>query len=242
MRCRSCSRPGGRSGLATASWPSSGSACRLRFRLDGSPTCGGSPAGCPSSEAALQEGANRALVSVLDGIGAQKSQRRMAERIWGEARVAEDWSSESWMRAQVRRWISKAKALPAGGWRDLVSRRRAGAVGGRVAAVRPDGKREIAQRRPPSGATVAGVESETVPRSGRIRWTCGAGCLPESACELKTDKQGVGLSHCKNSRISRFLAEQNKTWIYVKPAFAAPAWRGRYPADSVSLPTRRTCL
>jgi len=46
----------------------------------------------------------------------------MAERIWGEARVASEWSSESWMPAQVRRWIPKARALAAGGWRDLVPR------------------------------------------------------------------------------------------------------------------------
>ncbi len=44
----------------------------------------------------------------------------MAERIWGEARVAEEWCSESWMPAQVRRWIPKARALAAGGWRNLV--------------------------------------------------------------------------------------------------------------------------
>ena len=46
----------------------------------------------------------------------------MAERIWGEARVALEWNSESWMRAQVRRWIPKARALAGGGWRDLVPR------------------------------------------------------------------------------------------------------------------------
>lgn len=57
-----------------------------------------------------------------DGIAAEKSHRWMAERIWGEARVASEWSSESWMRAQVRRWIPKARALAEGGWRDLVPR------------------------------------------------------------------------------------------------------------------------
>ncbi len=81
--------------------------------------CGGSPP-APSSDAALRGRADRALVSVLDGIGAEKSHRWMAERIWGEARVAEEWSSESWMPAQVRRWIPKARALAAGGWRNLV--------------------------------------------------------------------------------------------------------------------------
>ena len=58
----------------------------------------------------------------MDGLGAEKSHRWMAARIWGEARVASEWSSESWMRAQVRRWIPKARALAQGGWRDLVPR------------------------------------------------------------------------------------------------------------------------
>ena len=58
----------------------------------------------------------------MDGLGAEKSHRWMAERIWGEARVGSEWSSESWMRAQVRRWIPKARALAEGGWRDLVPR------------------------------------------------------------------------------------------------------------------------
>ena len=58
----------------------------------------------------------------MDGLRAKKSPRWMAERIWGEARVDEEWSSESWMRAQVRRWIPKAKALADGGWHDLVPR------------------------------------------------------------------------------------------------------------------------
>ncbi len=62
------------------------------------------------------------MVSVLDGLAAEKSHRWMAERIRGRARVASEWISESWMRAQVRRWIPKARTLAGGGWRDLVPR------------------------------------------------------------------------------------------------------------------------
>ena len=58
----------------------------------------------------------------MDGLGADRPHRWMAERIWGEARVISEWSSDGWMRAQVRRWIPKARALAAGGWRDLVPR------------------------------------------------------------------------------------------------------------------------
>ena len=58
----------------------------------------------------------------MDGLGAKMPPRSMAERIWGRKRVDEEWSSESWMRAQIRRWIPKAKALAEGGWRDLVPR------------------------------------------------------------------------------------------------------------------------
>ena len=58
----------------------------------------------------------------MDGLRAEMSPRWMAERIWGEKRVGEEWSSESWMRSQIRRWIPKAEALADGGWRDLVPR------------------------------------------------------------------------------------------------------------------------
>ena len=58
----------------------------------------------------------------MDGIEEDRSHRWMAERIWGEEWVAAEWSSESWMRAQVRRWIPKAKALADGAWRDLLPR------------------------------------------------------------------------------------------------------------------------
>ena len=62
------------------------------------------------------------LVKVLDGIRAGKTQRGMARDIWGDARVALEWSSDGWMRSQVRRWIPKAKAMVEGGWRELVPR------------------------------------------------------------------------------------------------------------------------
>ena len=42
--------------------------------------------------------------------------------IWGPERVAAEWTSDSWMRSQMRRWIPKARALADGGWRDLVPR------------------------------------------------------------------------------------------------------------------------
>ena len=61
-------------------------------------------------------------MTVLVGRGATKTARGLAEEIWGEKNVAAVWNSDSWMRAQVRRWIPKARALAAGGWRDLVSR------------------------------------------------------------------------------------------------------------------------
>ena len=62
------------------------------------------------------------MVKVLDGLRAGKTHRGMAQDIWGEARVAEVWGSDSWMRSQVRRWIPKATAMVEGGWRDLVPR------------------------------------------------------------------------------------------------------------------------
>ena len=61
-------------------------------------------------------------MTVLAGLGAGKKPRGIAEDIWGEKDVAAVWYSDSWMRSQVRRWIPKAEALAAGGWRDLVPR------------------------------------------------------------------------------------------------------------------------
>ena len=62
------------------------------------------------------------LVTVLAGLEAGKKQRGIAEDIWGEEDVAAVWYSDSWMRSQVRRWIPKAEALAAGGWRKYVPR------------------------------------------------------------------------------------------------------------------------
>ncbi len=59
---------------------------------------------------------------MLAGLGAGKKPRGIAEDIWGEKDVAAIWASDSWMRSQVRRWIPKAEALAAGGWREFVPR------------------------------------------------------------------------------------------------------------------------
>ena len=65
-------------------------------------------------------------MTVLAGLGAGKKPRGIAEDIWGEKEVAAVWYSDSWMRSQVRRWIPKAEALAAGGWREYVPRILAG--------------------------------------------------------------------------------------------------------------------
>ena len=65
-------------------------------------------------------------MTVLAGLGAGKTPRGIAEDIWGEGEVAATWASDSWMRSQVRRWIPKAQALAAGGWRGFVPRMPAG--------------------------------------------------------------------------------------------------------------------
>ena len=61
-------------------------------------------------------------MTVLAGLAAGKKPRGIAEDVWGEKEVAEVWASDSWMRSQVRRWIAKAEALGAGGWREYVPR------------------------------------------------------------------------------------------------------------------------
>ena len=59
---------------------------------------------------------------MLAGLGAGKKPRAIAEDIWGKKDVEAVWYTESWMRSQVRRWIPKAEALAAGGWREYVPR------------------------------------------------------------------------------------------------------------------------
>ena len=62
------------------------------------------------------------LLKVMRGLRAGRTPRGIAMDVWGEEAVAEEWSPDSWMRSQVRRWIPKAEALAAGGWRKFVPR------------------------------------------------------------------------------------------------------------------------
>ena len=61
-------------------------------------------------------------MTVLAGLRSGKKPRGIAVDVWGEKDVAEVWGSDSWMRSQVRRWVQKAEALAAGGWREYVPR------------------------------------------------------------------------------------------------------------------------
>lgn len=64
------------------------------------------------------------LLTVMEGLEAGRTARGIAADVWGAEAVAGEWGSDSWMRAQVRRWIPKAKALAEGGWRAHVPRRK----------------------------------------------------------------------------------------------------------------------
>ena len=63
-----------------------------------------------------------ALVKVLDGLRVGKSHRGIAENIWGRERADAEYSTDSWMRSQVPRWVPQARALAEVGWRDLEPR------------------------------------------------------------------------------------------------------------------------
>ena len=65
----------------------------------------------------------------MEGLEAGRTARAIATAVWGAEAVAGEWGADSWMRAQVRRWIPKAKALAEGGWRDHVPRRPVGERG-----------------------------------------------------------------------------------------------------------------
>ena len=58
---------------------------------------------------------------VLDARLAGRSLRLIAVDLYGEARVAKEWSSDGSMRARVRWRVKQALKLMNGGYRDLVS-------------------------------------------------------------------------------------------------------------------------
>ena len=45
------------------------------------------------------------------------SLREIAVDPFGAERMAAEWHPDGWMRAQVRRWFPKVRALADGGWR-----------------------------------------------------------------------------------------------------------------------------
>lgn len=61
----------------------------------------------------------RAL-QALDGTLAGASQREIAAALFGEVRVAADWSPDGELRAQVRYLIQRGRALMQGGYRTLL--------------------------------------------------------------------------------------------------------------------------
>ena len=59
---------------------------------------------------------------MTDGLAAGRTQRAVAADAFGDGAVAREWTPDSSMRSQVRRWIRKARARADGGWRDHVPR------------------------------------------------------------------------------------------------------------------------
>ena len=57
----------------------------------------------------------------LDGRLSGKSLRQIAVDLYGEARVAEEWQSDSSMRGRVRWRVKQALKLMNGGYRDLIA-------------------------------------------------------------------------------------------------------------------------
>ena len=57
----------------------------------------------------------------LDGRLAGKSLRQIAVDLYGAARVAEEWRSDSSMRGRVRWRVKQALKLMNGGYRDLIA-------------------------------------------------------------------------------------------------------------------------
>ena len=59
---------------------------------------------------------DRELLIALDGDLAGRSVRRIAEELWGAARVAAEYAPDGWMRSAVRRRIRKGRALASRGY------------------------------------------------------------------------------------------------------------------------------
>ena len=68
-------------------------------------------------------GADRELLTVLDGRLAGKSWRETAVDLYGADGVASNWYPDSWMRARVRRRGKKARELMEQGYRELAAGR-----------------------------------------------------------------------------------------------------------------------
>ena len=61
------------------------------------------------------------LLRALDGRLGGKSLRQIAVDLYGEARVAKEWSSDGSMRGRVRWRVKQALRLMNGGYRELIS-------------------------------------------------------------------------------------------------------------------------
>ena len=61
------------------------------------------------------------LLTALDGRLAGRSLRQIAVDVYGEARVAKEWSPDGSMRGRVRWRVKQALKLMNGGYRELVA-------------------------------------------------------------------------------------------------------------------------
>ncbi len=61
------------------------------------------------------------LLRALDGRLGGKSLRQIAVDLYGEARVAKEWSSDGCMRGRVRWRVKQALTLMNGGYRELIA-------------------------------------------------------------------------------------------------------------------------
>ena len=62
------------------------------------------------------------IVRALDAMALDLRPRTVAVRLFGEARVAEDWSNSNYMKLRVKRLMRQARRLAAGAYLELLSR------------------------------------------------------------------------------------------------------------------------
>lgn len=186
---------------------------------------GGTSRPSDGSGSAWRDEGTELLVEVMRAIDAGRTQRMIAEDVWGEA-VAAEWGPDSWMRSRVRRLIPKARALADGGWRTraVIGERRA------LTAAARSGTRDRRLRQDviATGVRAGCTGGEQTCGQGLHLPAAGRGPWPdrrETRCLARTARRSgngptASWSACRNARLRAGIA--GKRWNDHKEGWNGP--------------------